>query len=315
MTYKNWLIIGAGSIGALKPENIDSPKTKNVLTHAHALYNLREEKKIKDFFLYDINYRKQVEAEERWNCRSDYIIDNMDVFIIACDTEYHFDTIKLLIKENNPKLIICEKPFCNNYSQAKKIVKLCNKKNIKLVVNYSRRFNYNFQEFKKVISNQNVQSCTLKYGRGFKREACHFIDFCNLWFGKYETGVILNNNIVDINFTDKTYAAYLRYEKCPNVFITPLDSAYYGIFEIEIFTDFYKYVFSENGRTLKKYYIIKEKVYGDYKVLSEEPLSAINTNLEDNLINMYNDIINGNDIVSTGETALKVHEVYKKLGV
>ena len=32
-------IIGCGSIGANKPDHIDSPITENILTHAHAVYH------------------------------------------------------------------------------------------------------------------------------------------------------------------------------------------------------------------------------------------------------------------------------------
>jgi len=32
-------------------------------------------------------------------------------------------------------------------------------------------------------------------------------------------------------------------------------------------------------------------------------------------MNMYHDVIDGKKILSTGETALKVHEVYKSIGL
>lgn len=38
MKKYNALIIGAGSIGGLKPEKFDNRKTKNILTVAHAFY-------------------------------------------------------------------------------------------------------------------------------------------------------------------------------------------------------------------------------------------------------------------------------------
>jgi len=67
MKYKNWLIIGAGSIGALKPNELDSPTTENILTHAHALHRLRGRREIDDFFIVDVDEEKAGEACVRWN--------------------------------------------------------------------------------------------------------------------------------------------------------------------------------------------------------------------------------------------------------
>ncbi len=57
-------IIGCGSIGALKPDEYDHKEGKNILTHAHALYNNIQ---IKEIIFIDSDEDKMNAARMKWS--------------------------------------------------------------------------------------------------------------------------------------------------------------------------------------------------------------------------------------------------------
>ena len=57
------VLLGAGSIGALKPNEFDSPDTEEILTHAHAIYN---HPKINLLGIIDSNINKAKKAGNKW---------------------------------------------------------------------------------------------------------------------------------------------------------------------------------------------------------------------------------------------------------
>ena len=59
MKKYNALIIGAGSIGALKPDKLDNIKSKNILTIAHAF---KKNPQINLIGIIDIDKNKAIEA-------------------------------------------------------------------------------------------------------------------------------------------------------------------------------------------------------------------------------------------------------------
>ena len=114
----NIVLIGAGSIGSNKPDELDSPKTKYPLTHAHALYNLHREKKVNWLGIVDINPVKLQMATQKWDCHGFDLLEgikqDIDIIVIAVDTKVHYGFIKAVAIDRKPKIIIIEKPFCSN---------------------------------------------------------------------------------------------------------------------------------------------------------------------------------------------------------
>jgi len=177
MKKYNCIIIGAGLMGALKPDNIDSPITVNILTHAHAIEYIKE---LNLMAIIDPDYDKLKQAGNKWNTAyfasihyfKQIYFTPVDIVTIATPPETHFKVIKEAVEKIKPKIIICEKPFCNSLEEAEQAIKLCEENNIKLIVHYNRRYCNLFAVANMIYNGDygNVLSCICTYTRGLKRK-------------------------------------------------------------------------------------------------------------------------------------------------
>lgn len=313
----NALIIGAGSIGAMKPDKYDSPTSKDVLTIAHGMY---DNKRI-EFDIQDKDIIKQTEARNKW-FRNIYRVParqkdepQFDIVAVCTPTETHYNIIKEAIKHVRPKLIIAEKPFCNNKKEASEIVRLCAKNNIHLIIDYIRRFDSSTYIIKHELSNcEHIYWASVSYNRGFIHEACHAIDLMNFWLGKCsKVSIASTNKIVDRDKTDPAAHIVCEHVGVP-VYYLPVDGREFSIFEITIMTNRGKIVITDHGKTVLFYNRIPEPTYGDYDTLNSKPittkteLTVALSNLIDHCV-MVLDTGTVPEWISTGEDAIKVHDV------
>lgn len=315
------IIIGAGSIGALKPDEYDYPRKTKPLTHAHAFYN---NPRIDLIGIYDKNISKARHAAEKWNTKTIGSLDDFtaDIISVCSPTETHYEMLYKAISMK-PQLVIAEKPFCNSLEEAKEVQKFAEKNNVSVLVNYTRRFEISTHLIKNsldVLNFNKVHACILLYGRGLKREASHAIDLFNYWFGDFLSGSMDPNGLCfsDYRLEDLTYTVNLHYENCKNVVLLPVDSKDYGIFEIQLITDEGIISFENNGIFMQVRKVEEEDIYGNYKVISSKR-TRFKTNLTDCLKNMSVHAVNFldglEDLKCTIDDAIMVHDVYNKLGV
>ena len=111
-------IVGAGNIAC----GYDSPKLKYILTHIHAAI---KHPAIKLDSIIETEIKKHKNIHNKWgrniNIYSD-LKDSMsiyksDIFVVANPTDQHLLTIKKILKNHSPKLIICEKPIVSNLKE------------------------------------------------------------------------------------------------------------------------------------------------------------------------------------------------------
>lgn len=325
-------IVGAGSIGALKPDKYDNPHSKHILTHAHSLYYFKNKKIINDFFIIDNDKEKLLKACKKWKCEGFLSLKelkdnniNIDIFIIAVNTNYHASVMLEILKYYNPKLIIAEKPFCNNYDEALLISNEYKKSKIPIIINYPRRFCPSILEIKSKLEDYGkIRACNLIYVRGFQRDACHAIDLCNYFFGEFKHGKILggiNNTFNDYQDNDLTVPVWMEYEKCKNVYLTPANGNDYSIFEMDILMENTRINIIDHGKKTKVFIKKPEKVYGEFNSIDYEPNEIIDNELESATQFLHAVAIgylesknkNKYDLYCTAQNGLAVQEIYKKL--
>lgn len=322
----NALIIGAGSIGALKPDNYDSPEGKDILTHAHAYY---ANKKIYLVGIVDKNIDKALDAGKKWNTFGFDSITaayegtkyNTPIHIISICTpdETHLSVLEKIIPFQ-PKVVIMEKPVGRNISECRKIINLCKKHKIALMVDYIRRYEMSVNIIREDIIKKEageIYSCVVYYDRGLIRDGSHAIDLMNYWFGRFLGGHILPGKvIIDYTKEDPSFSVFLSYERCKSVFLIPSDGRKFSIFDTHLTTETGKFVYGDHGRKLGYYSIVPEKTYGNYNSLATEPIKFITdlTYALNNVIKEAVDYINKKiPLRCTGEDALKVHRVIEHL--
>lgn len=315
----NTVIIGAGSIGAMKDDKFDYVGGENILTHAHAAYN---NPKINLIGIVDINREQRDKAAKKWGAKGYRNIvqveEKVDIVIVASPTETHYEILEDIIKYQ-PRLVIAEKPFCDNYTEAKKIEKLYDKMSIPILVNYTRRFDETIKNLQILLNDEHnflgsIYNCRLLYNRGMKRDGCHFIDFINYFFGEFVLGVVLPSPpIIDYTIAyDPTYAVYMNYTKCPTIVMFPVDGREYSVFEIDIIGQKGRFILSDHGKIIYYQLIEDETTYGDYKALSEKKIkfnTGLSSALENVLKNAVEYLEKGTKLICNKHDAIEVHKV------
>ena len=175
------ILIGMGKIGYSNDLN---KKTK-IQSHYKALCQNRHINLIgiveKNFF--NLNDKK-INIYKNLN---EIISIDFELVIIAVPTKYHFNILKFLSNLKQLKVIICEKPFTNEYKKANSIISLLKKKKKQVYVNYFRRSIPSFLKLNNYLNKYKVpKKMNIFYSKSLLRNGCHFIDFAHFLFGKVQ---------------------------------------------------------------------------------------------------------------------------------
>ncbi|MCK9282359.1 MAG: Gfo/Idh/MocA family oxidoreductase [Melioribacteraceae bacterium] len=327
------IVIGAGSIGAIKEDKYDSPGGENILTHAHMYHNHPE---VELVGIFDKIIERSVSASNKWKCKwdldftdIDWEKEQIDIVSICTPTETHKEVLlDILQYEVNPKIVIAEKPFCSNSKEAEEVIEAYKKANIPIIINYPRRYVPEIQQLKKDIDNEKygkIYSATFHYTRGLRHEMCHGIDLCRFLFGEYEGGHIEQpgHGIPDRDKNDSTYAAYLSFKSCHHIFLSPCDGRQYKVFQLEIMTEKGKIILSQHGMYIDFYPLIEEPIWGGFKILSKDMESRTKTQLNRSLEYLLQNVLSYllsptlmnyfNNSLCKPEDALQVHKIIEHL--
>jgi predicted dehydrogenase len=322
----NAVVVGSGSIGATKPDKFDSPKTKNVLTIAHAFY---KHPQIDLIGIVDTDQLKCRKAANKWKTMAYQSIHQIgkpiDIMALCIPTEYHYNFIFDHFNGASckvPKILLAEKPFCNSYDEAVKAKAILERKNIRCSIDYIRRYDTSIQLLREKIYNGNVgeiYSCIVHYDRGLVRDGCHAIDLCNYLFGKFIGGEILpGRRVNDYDDKDLTYPVHMVYENCGNVFMVPGNGEAFSIFEIDITGERGRYRLVDHGLKIETYQVEKEKTYGTYNAMSIDYIEPREkTELPKALMNYVDIAVRfmpiKEDLLCTPDDAIEVHRIIEKL--
>lgn len=230
----NVVIIGAGRIAA----GFDTPKTKEVLTHAHAVVRNKQTRLVG---FVDTDAEAAQAAAKRWGTHafksiSDaFAVAAVDIVIVATPDHTHAAVLSA-VRKHNPRLVICEKPLTTDLRTSKKILAAYREARIPLVVNYSRRFDSAVQKIKNAIQ-QNTYGPVLwasaVYAKGILHNGSHAVDTARFLFGEI-TKATVHTSRSDYSTVDPTVGAHLAFERCANFYLLPGDERAYSIFEFEI---------------------------------------------------------------------------------
>lgn len=310
----NVLIVGAGNIGAF----FDTPHSENVLTHAHAFskvegFNLLGFVDISDDIgekasnLWGVNYYSTL--EEAFN-------NKIDVLSICVPDEYHYDILKKI--SNFPiKLVFVEKPLAKNMIEANEIIKIFKEKNIRCLVNYSRRFVTEFNILKDNISKGKygkIISGNGYYGKGTLHNGSHLIDILRYLIGEIKNFQVINHKF-DFYDDDPSVSAIFNFEKGGNFVMQNIPCNNYTIFELELLFEHRRIRIIDSGFKIEEYSVIDSKVFNGYRNLSEENEyeTQLSTAMLNAVINMYNNLEYDEELKCTLEDGYKDMEVCERL--
>ncbi len=254
------LIIGAGNI-ASKYDDISS---KNIITHAHAVKN---NSLLSLVGFYDSDHSNALAAATKWNTRAletlEGIKDQVDIICCATPDSTHYDVLMKAISLN-PKLIVVEKPLVNSTHQLSLLKRNLYRNDIPIIVNYSRRFIYEFRELKARIRNNEFGKLlcgNAYYGKGLIHNASHMINLFLLLFNKIEIDDV-REGIVDYCEDDRSFLLSLKVDDAC-ITLTPVNCNMVTVFEMDLLFERCRIQYTDSDRTIKEYHTVGSQFYRD----------------------------------------------------
>lgn len=181
------LIIGCGKIAGFFECNIGP----EVYGHAEAYYR---SDRFGTIGFCDIDLSKAEKLAKRYNSKyffsdiSNSIAQtNPDVISVCTPDETHYGVVSIILEhDSKPKIILLEKPACSTLEELYSLIKLSAEKNVKIVVNHTRRFDERYRAFKDFIMAKEygeiVRVDAIYYG-GWRHNGIHIVDTLDYLLG------------------------------------------------------------------------------------------------------------------------------------
>tara|TARA_B100000579_G_scaffold437771_1_gene468921 strand:- start:24613 stop:25578 length:966 start_codon:yes stop_codon:yes gene_type:complete len=266
------LIVGCGKIAG----SLDYESDKNEpYTHAKAY---KQNKNYKLVACIDPDEEKRRYFKDFWGFEEGFssineaILSgiNFDIISICSPTESHLDCLEQCI-DLRPTLVFCEKPLCTSSKKAEIILDKYHENNIKILLNFSRRFDKSIRGLKKDIDNRKygeLRAVSGIYNKGLINNGSHLID-CLLflfddikieWVGRPKT---------DYHRDDPSLPLTLSCKKNVPISILNADSNDYSIFELDLIFSKKRIRITEGGMNWLFQDVRDDKNFSGYKTLGK----------------------------------------------
>ncbi len=254
-------IVGCGNIAGLNEE--DSYR-KKPCTHVGA-YMLRKDVNIVGCC--DVKLKQSRIFSKKFDIpffttSIDKLLEqNIHILSICVPYKNNYTLIKKIVQSPNPpKKILLEKPISDSYRNAKIIVKLCRKNNIKLYVN-NRQLSFFYKIFKEIIKHKfdnNILSITAWCSSGIHAVGIHMVDLLRNILGEVKSVYAFKErfNIRSLpyskNFThkDPRFNAFLEFNNGKNGVLFNTAKSDFTFFEVEAICKTGRIRASDNGNRL-----------------------------------------------------------------
>ena len=267
-------VIGCGRIGCSFDDISDK---KLIRTHAMAYFRNSNTELVA---LCDIDSKILEKYGEKYSVKNLYTNyhdmfneQNLDCVSICTLSKSHMQLVNYAIK-NKIKGIIIEKPISNSLQSTKKILDLCKKNNVKLVVNHQRRFFKFYQDLSASIKSKKfgkIQYVNVYYGGGIANTGSHIFDVLRLFFGEVREITSKKTKNLSHNIHDPNLDVNIIFKNNIICNLIALDSKNYGLAEIEIFGTKNRVLLDLITNEIK-IYVVSDK-FQDYKRLVERKSS------------------------------------------
>jgi predicted dehydrogenase len=277
-------IIGAGRIAS----GFDSPKSKKILTHAHAI-SLNSSLSL--LGITDIDEKNGNREARKWKTMyypelEELLVQKPDIIVITTPDDTHASLLEK-ISQVKPRLIICEKPIAQSKQELQYLLKKVRPLNIPTLINFSRRFDPVVREVRKALQSKKygkVISANGIYTNGILHNGSHMIDLTRFLFGELISakGIFRVN---DRSVSEPSVAGVATFEDCPQFSLMVGNEKNYAVFELEILTEQRRFRFSNFGLELIVQDVISDPLFKGFQALSKP--KQIKTELIYAMKNLY----------------------------
>lgn len=229
------LIVGCGKIAG------SGSIANDLKTHAAALIH---QSRIDLVAVMDCKYETAEQFGAKYGCDA---FDNLelaminvqpDLVCICTPDNTHFDVTKrVLLSENPPKIIFLEKPACQTRIEYNYLAEVSKDRNIKIVVNHTRRFNPKFLALKYFINLQSfgaLHRVNAIYYSGWFHNGTHIIDTLLFLLGDEIQWNVVNHVTGSPYLDDPTLELSGKFlSSNAEVVISAINEKYYQLFEFD----------------------------------------------------------------------------------
>ncbi|RLA81326.1 MAG: hypothetical protein DRG33_00810 [Deltaproteobacteria bacterium] len=299
MTYRVG-IIGCGQIASVFE---DDEWREHPCTHAGA-YNAVKETKI--LAVADINKDRLSAFSKRWGVKSVYEDYNemlekeeLDIVSVTTNTSLHCK-ITTEAAKSGVKAIFCEKPIATCLEEADKMVKICDKEQVKLIVNHTRRWDPYYQKAKELIDNEKIgdlTSITGYFTSGLLIMGTHLFDLFRFLSGDVEWVVAdseakIKDAANGYQKTDPSGCGFVHFKNGIAGAVLGSSKKQYLIFEVDIHGTQGRIHIRGNGRTFELWTPDTERKHISYNTPNELILEQISPiERKNNMIAAVEDVI------------------------
>jgi len=315
---KGCLIIGLGQIGMEYDMNISAKDA--IYTHArafsmHPSFELigavdpSEEKRDKFKEVFKKPAFKDI-TESLKNI-------NPEIIVISSPTVLHKTILEEVLNFITPLAILCEKPLSYSISDAKVMLALCEKRGVKLYVNYMRRSDPGVIKIRDLIHNGLIES-PIKgvawYSKGFFHNGSHFFNLLEFWLGKYQKSIVLSKGRVLQN-KDPEPDIYVEFEKGNIIFLAAWEESF-SHYTIELLSPSGRLRYEKGGEIINWQSTTLDTNFSGYTILKEKPEVIENSmdRYQWNVVNQLARVLSGKDsTICSGKEAFDTLECMDKI--
>ncbi|MCX6666557.1 MAG: Gfo/Idh/MocA family oxidoreductase [Euryarchaeota archaeon] len=291
-------IIGCGRIASLFEEDQwrDHP-----CTHVGA-YSSNEKTKI--VAAADINTGNLRTFSQKWGIKSVYSDykemlerEELDIVSVAANTVMHHEIVTIAAK-SGVKAIFCEKPIATSLREADEIIKICEKKCVKLTINHTRRWDPYYQKIKELINDGKIGEMTSISGyftSGLLIMGTHMFDMLRFLAGDVDwiaAAIETKKDTKDNQKNDPSGSSYFQFKNGVIGSVIGSSKKQYFIFEIDIQGTMGRVKIWDDGNNLELWTPDMKKTHIDYNTPNKLISQMITTVKKKNyMISAIEDVI------------------------
>lgn len=309
-------IIGLGNIG-YGLSQFDAGFTT---THFEAYYSSKKinltavcdiDTKLEDLFSKKIGEKKtRFYKDFREMMRN----EKPQIVSICTPDETHYTILKEVAEFPSVEAIWCEKPLAVTLKQGKEMVQICRARNIKLLVNYTRRYDAFYRKIKDKAQYVlgEMKAITCYYSGGITTNGSHMLDLLHFFLGDcfHALGREIAGEIWGM----------LEFKNCKTVNVVPIAAKNYSIFELNILGEKGRLnIYNKPFNEYEYQYFIPQKshrINAQFISVNEKtplPRRAARDYMDNALADLLECVIHNREPFSSGRTALKSLEILSAL--
>lgn len=308
-------LIGCGDIGyGFDRGRVD----EGALTHFKALCDSEH---FELCAIAETNKRIREEIAEKFRMR---VYDNAeamlreqkpDVVVIASNDETHIPFLKTAL-QFSPRLVFCEKPLGLSSKEVSEIVSEYEKMNVKLQVNYTRRFLEDFYSIGKDIESGmigKINSVAMYYSRGLVHNASHYLDLVHWYFGIPDNVTTLSDR-EGLGEHDSSYTFRLGYNYGPEIIFIGLDPSKLSFAEIDIVGSDGRIKLNYKNE-IEYYKVVSNPNFSGFQIyeLTRSMPVRFDRALPNAYDNIFDSLVNGADLKCPGSESNRLFETINRI--